>query len=150
MKYNTEQLQQLAASIQKQVIEIFPDCFFYCRVDNRFTPSIYGRFSIGKDSSEWSNGIQENDPALHTFHIFIEGEKLSLEWSQGNMLIKPENKILAYSRAKTGMRNKKGNDSEILKAVVSFFSKLPAKIKEQEDNICDQHKPLFKAKNLIN
>ena len=40
--------------------------------------------------------------------------------------------------------------TEILRAVVSFFSKLPAKIKEQEANICDQHKPLFKAKNLIN
>ena len=144
-----EQHILFADQLQAEIQAIFPASYVSCQFTNRFGPAIGGIFTIGDGKSECNNGIIQNDPLFTTFHLFPRPYGYDLEWGSGNLTIKPQEKYLAYSKLKTGMRNKKGNPEQVKKAVVGYFAKLPSTIKAASHLICEEHLPLFKSKNLI-
>ncbi len=148
----TEEDIAFAQQIENIGKKYFPKSGFIVKAQKGgFLPSIYGQFTLGKDESEWNNGIKENDPLLHTFHIYYEKEgAYSLKWSHGNMTSIPENKYMAYGHIKTGMRNKKtATKEQILKMMDSFFKNLKVLIKANKEKIHPNHVELFAQKRLI-
>ena len=49
---------------------LFPRSYINVRFTKNILPSIVVSFAIGKDNTEWSNGIINNDPFHQIFHIF--------------------------------------------------------------------------------
>jgi hypothetical protein len=139
-----------AKSIEDIIKKYFPNSYVNVKHDNGFKDSIYGAFMLGKDKTEWANGISENDPLKHTFHIWFEPDgTYQLEWSQGNMTIKSENPMFAFSRIKTGMRTKRGTAQDIIRTLDNFFKKLPIIVSENKEKIHPSDIELFKSKGLI-
>jgi hypothetical protein len=118
---------QLATEIENTIKKYFPESFVRAKFGTDISPSIAIKFAIGKDKSEWSNGIIHNDPA-HT-SILVWGfdkdgnQKSDLTMSSGTA---------GYSNWKTktkdrcGWRDikKGGTATKVLKALDNHFSKL--------------------------
>ena len=143
--------EDFSDKIKNIMLKYFPNSYANAKYSKGFKDSIYGVFTLGKDKSEYQNGIHNNDPLIHTFHIwFKQNDKYDLEWSQGSMTVKPDKPYMAYGRVKTGIRDKNNASSdEILKTLDNFFKKLPSIIKTNADKIHHDDIELFKKKNLI-
>jgi len=150
MDINNLTPEEQAFAIENMIKKQFPKSYVRVKRSKGLGESIYGVFTLGKDKSEWANGIYNNDPLLHTFHIWLDETPTQLEWSQGNMRIAPEKKHMAYGSVKTGMRGGKGDMNKIMKALTTFFTKkLPTVVKKSKDKIHPEHLELFKKKGLI-
>ena len=79
--------------------------------------------------------IRENDPMIHKFLIFIDGDKLEANLVMGGLSIKPLDKFYAMSHVKTGFRKTTGDKVKISKMYANWFKKLRAIVDEQNENI---------------
>jgi hypothetical protein len=140
-----------AQKIKDVMSKNFPKSYAETMYSTNLGKSIYGKFTLGSGKEEWPNGISNNDPLIHTFHVFFNGnDKYELRWSQGNMTVKPESPHMAYGRVKTGLRDKKSaTQDQVLKSIDDFFKKLKTIVKDNKDKIHPNHVELFKKKNLI-
>jgi hypothetical protein len=60
---------ELAKAIEDKIKATLPECFVSVRYSYGIYPSIFLRFAKGKDASQWSNGIIQNDPLFLTAMI---------------------------------------------------------------------------------
>ncbi len=146
-------------SLEKHITKLFPKSYVVVQLSKKLGKSIYVKFTIG-DKNQWSNGIIQNDPCGHAFHIWGKGRdqdvinedgsfNQSLEVTGGGSLsVKPpEDSYLAYGSVKTSFRKKSGSPDKILKHLVTFFTKLKTIIKDNKDNFTDEDKLVVK-KNI--
>lgn len=118
---------QLAKEIENVAKKYFPESYVRASFDTKISPSIHLKFAIGKDKSEWSNGIIHNDPAHNS--ILIWG--FDKEGNQKSELTMSSS-TAGYSNWKTGTKNrcgwrdikKGGTAAKILKALDNYFNKL--------------------------
>jgi hypothetical protein len=61
---------ELAERIALVIKRIFPNSYIESRYSTSLCESIDVRFALGKNSSEWKNGIIQNDPAYTVIHIY--------------------------------------------------------------------------------
>lgn len=145
----------LAAEIEKTIRKHFPNSFISVYFNSNIHPSISIRFTIGKDKSEWANGIIQNDPLWQVLMISsginrngdIVG-KLSLERiSGGSFAIKPEpGSHLAFGRHKVPFRKVSGDSRKIISGVDKYFSKVKSELKKSIDKFYDKDISLIKSK----
>ena len=129
-------MQQLIDQIQTSFKQQFPKG--YCNIYQ--TKGLAGdqiSLTIGlvNDINHVSNKIRENDPMMHKFLIFINGDQLEANLLHGALSVNPLESWLAMSHIKTGFRKTTGNATKIAKAYDKFFTKLHATVTEQRENI---------------
>ena len=126
---------ELSSKIESTIKNIFPDCYFksqYSFLGGQGSLCI--SFALGKDSSQWKNGIIHNDLAYNNFWIhnafdadFNQIKELTLEAS-----IIGIRDTKTYKNDKLSWRDiKKGaTEEKILKAFQTYFKKLKEKLNE--------------------
>ena len=134
------------SSVAKEIKKIFPKSFVQVTA-SRLGSGIIIRFAIGKDKSEWANGIIQNDP-LHTI-FFIDGfdkdsnttDKMELSGERSDIL---SLHTVDGNRIKIPFRKVKGNSIKMLAGVKKQFTKIKDVVKSNLNNLKD--KDMIKGK----
>lgn len=94
LEENESDADKLAGDIRKSIFSIFPSSY----VDVKFrttlgSPAVDIFFLLGKDKSEWINGIEHNDPAYTRISVYgmdkegVISKPLSLNLSTGGSFL---------------------------------------------------------------
>jgi hypothetical protein len=133
---------QLDAAIRK----IFPKSYIEVRSSSSLGKSISVRFTLGKDKSEWTNGIIQNDVLFSSWMVgwnsfdnegnFIK-DKIEAEISTGGSLkiVPGEGSHMAFDRAKIGWRKKTASPDKIIQHFTNYFKKAKKVLKDNKDKI---------------
>jgi hypothetical protein len=144
----------LAEDIKKAILSIFPDSYVTAKFKVTLGEAISIFFLLGKDSTEWVNSIEHNDPAytrLFVYNMKRDGsitEPLTLErsTSSGGILVKATDPNYAYGHLKVPFRKTTGDADAILKAVKAYFEKLKKTLQDNRDKLADKHLELIGKK----
>lgn len=133
-------LKEMETAIKKS----FPNSYININASTNLGSSIHLTFALGKDRSEWENGIIENDVLFHRFMIgynsFTEGtfikDKIEAEAIVGGSLtVEPPNSMYALGRVKTGWRKKTATPEKMVKAFENYFKKVKQVLKDNVKNM---------------
>ena len=124
---------ELVERMKETVEKYFPHSYIDCRFGTSLGASICLRFALGKDKSEWTNGIIQNDPAHNIIFVWgmdKEGNKTDKGYTLESSGFGLCNKN--YKRNKLGWRDiKKPSDSSvILKGLDKAFSAMKKAVDE--------------------
>ncbi len=130
---------EMAEEIGKEIQKIFPKSAVLSRFSKNLTTGITVYFTLGKDKSEYANGISHNDPMHMTIFIGTgefgeQGEipnKLQLDISHAGVLHLDN----FAKKIKFGWRNKKGSPEQIVKTIVDYFKKARKIYDENKDKV---------------
>jgi hypothetical protein len=144
-------IDEMENEIKGIILKHFPKSYVNTKYSTNLGKSIDINFTLGKNKSEWKNGIELNDPLRHVIIILFKNSgNYDIEIVNGSMTVIPDNKYMAYGRVKTGFRNKSNIGFGEVKSILDkSFKNLKKIIKDNEDKIHPQHIELFKSKNLI-
>lgn len=128
--------------IKESFYRYFPNSYIGGGFSTHLGTSIHVWITLGKDKSEYSNGIIQNDPMHANFFIYgmdREGnlsDTLEAESSHGmGVMIPSSNPMYVYDTVKVPFRKTKGNADRILKAFDVGFSRLYDTVKEHKNVI---------------
>lgn len=153
---NTMSVSEFIKNLENAVKKIFPKSFVKINASTNLGSSIHMVFALGKDRSEWINGIIENDPLFHRFMIgwnsfqedtFIK-DKIVAELSVGgNLKILPdEGSHLAQGRIKIGWRKKTAPPDKIIQHFTNYFKKVKKTLIDNKDKLFADDAELMKKK----
>lgn len=146
-KNANQDVEKWVEKLDAELKQILPKSFIQVRFVTRLGKSIQVDMTLGKDRSEWANGIEHNDPLRQTIFIWAESqhdkwpesglpEKLKAENSGGTLLVKPApGSFYAFDRVKLGWRNKTGTPDVIFKYIVDYVKKVKNIITENNDKL---------------
>jgi hypothetical protein len=139
LKESPEQITdatELALKIEATIKEIFPNSHVNAKFSSNIMNSITIWFTLGKDKSEYANGIAQNDPLWQILHV----ENMSKEG-----VLEPKLKIIStiagrlslknYTRVKTGWRNYQGSPEQIIEHIRKYFTNVKQVLIANKDNI---------------
>jgi hypothetical protein len=115
---------------------LFPKSYINARFKNNILPSIVVSFAIGKDNTEWKNGIINNDPFHEIWHIYgfdksgnLEGDaQLDTDYAGGFRLKNNE-------YVKVPFRKKTGKIDNIIKHIQTYYHILKQSAIEHKDQL---------------
>lgn len=137
----------LANDIKAKIKAIFPDSFVNAEASFRHVPTIHVWFALGKDKSEWANGISENDPAKMRITVWLDRLPLKVESATGSFNIKPPaGSNLAYGRVNVGWRNFSTDQTQVADKIGKYFVKLRDALIANIDNMTPEHAELARKK----
>ena len=138
-------VQEFMDKAQKEISKSFPKSGIAIRHSTNLGSSISLRFTLGKDKSEWANGIVHNDPMHHVFSIaygqidkdgnLAEKIKIELPMVGGWLQISSKNPHLASDRVKIGWRKKTGTPEQVLAHLGKYFQKAKALVQKHKDDL---------------
>jgi hypothetical protein len=103
--------------------------------------SVFLHFTLGKDKTEWQNGVSNNDPVNFLAYITqLDEDKYVVEFSRASIGgLKPTEKFYAQSSIKIRTRKTTGNAQKILSTVDKVLGKFADTVLEQDlaDNFLD-------------
>jgi hypothetical protein len=148
---------ELAEKIKLAIKEVFPNSYVVSKFSTSFYPSIHVKFTLGKDQTEWSNGIIDNDPMIHDFTIDAEGrelnsdgtlpEKVTIDTHRGGSIsTAPTEKYMAYGRLKLGFRKKTDSPEKIVDYIKKYFSRAKEIIKQNIEKMHPREIDFIKSK----
>lgn len=153
---STMTVSEFVSGLESAVKKIFPRSFVQIYSGKNLGSSITFRFALGKDKSEWQNGIIQNDPLFHLWMIgwesFVDDaftkDKIPAELSVGGSLtITPEEgSYMAQGRAKIGWRKKTLPPDKLIKGFSDYFKKVKKVLKDNQDKLFDKDLELAKKK----
>ncbi len=122
-----ESAKEFASELEAKIKEIFPSSHVIIRFKRDIgNPAIIGQFAVGKDNSEWDNGIIHNDPAFHQFWIWdVNSDSMRTELSIGGKV-----RIPGKDPIRVGWISKKGNKEAVEKSIINYFKKLKKIVEE--------------------
>jgi hypothetical protein len=138
--------EDFVTQIEDVIKKIFPKSFVQVRYSTSLGhKSIFIQFALGKDKSEWANGIIQNDPLHHQIWIYgikDDGtlmDKVKMEAHSGGRLILKENDESGFRSkvVKIGFRSMTGTPEKILKGIGNYFTKAKKVFKEYQDRLRD-------------
>ena len=142
--------------LESAIKKSFPKSYINAKASTNLGASIHLTFALGKDKSEWQNGIIENDPLFHRFMIgwnsFTEGhfikDKIEAELSVGGTLkVNPEEgSRMALGRVKIGWRKKTAPPDKIVQYFGNYFKKAQKVLKDNKDNLTNRDLELISKK----
>lgn len=140
-----EDYSDFAKELENSVKSVFPDSYVQVRPSK---DSVTLFFRLGKDKTEWKNGIEENDVAIHNIHYFIQRDNtFSAESNYGSISVKPPvGSHYAYGRVRTGWRNFKADQANCVRKTTDYFKKLKNIIKDNISNMVDYDADIAKKK----
>ncbi len=134
-------IKKLEGTIKKS----FPTSHVVARASKNLGSSIFLQFALGKNKSEWQNGIIQNDPLFSTWMIgwnaFTDGyfikDKIEAELSSGGSLTvnAEEGSHMAYGSKKIGWRKKTAPHDKIIAYFGDYFKKVKKVAKDNKHNI---------------
>lgn len=138
-------------AIDSTIRKIFPKSYINVKYSERLTKSIGISFTIGNGKSEYANGIINNDPAHHTFHIWLDKmvdgvlpPKVVTEIGTGGTLyVKDETGRMAFNTIKVGWRKKTGTPQQTVKHFDTYFKKLMKAFVDNKENLVQSHYELI-------
>jgi hypothetical protein len=117
---------------------LFPRSYINVRFTKNILPSIIVSFAIGKDNTEWSNGIINNDPFHQIFHIFGFNKNGELE---GDAQLDTDHAGGYYLKNnqwnKVPFRKKTGRIDNIIKHIQKYFHELKQDALTNKDKLSD-------------
>jgi hypothetical protein len=127
----TSDAAKMAEDIGKILKKEFPKSYVSVEFDTHFVPDITVRIMLGKDRSEWANGIWQNDRLGHTSIITgfdddgnFTGDKVDVRLvSGGHWTIDEAPQHMAFGRLKIGWRNFKAKPDQVAKKYAEFAKK---------------------------
>jgi len=153
----TMKVSEFIDSLEKAIKKSFPKSLVIVRASKNLGSSIDVRFALGKDKSEFANGIIHNDPLYHILMIgwneFVDDhfikDKITLDKpSVGGILttMPEEGSYMALGRVKLGFRKKTAPPEGIIKHLDNYFKKVKKILKDNMDNLTDKDRELAKKK----
>lgn len=149
-------VDEFIKKLEDGVKKIFPRSFIQIYSGKNLGSSITFKFALGKDKSEWNNGIIHNDPLFHVWMIGWESfqdngftkDKIPAELSIGGSLaVRPqEGSYMAQGRAKIGWRKKTAPPDKIIQHFIAYFKKMKKVLVDNKDNLLDYHVKVVKNK----
>ncbi len=89
------------------------------------------KFALGKNTSEWANGIFENDPLNLMMSVSIKSDYIEIQYKRCSLTIKPDNEYMAFSSKKFKLRKQKLKSiKKIEKKLKTDFKKIKTIIKD--------------------
>lgn len=155
---NNEQTQQICDTLTSEITKIFPESGVSCKYTKFLSDgSIDLNFTFGKDSSEYSNGIINNDDFLNRINIrLVAGNTWKVESSSAASFSRkpnkelPSEKYLAFGRVKTGWRNFSTYDEKVvIKRIVEFYKKVKGLLIENKHQLTDVTLKLGEQKGWV-
>jgi len=152
MKFN-----EFKEKIENEFDGRFNQSLCSCRIFRCLGKSITIDCKLGKDASEWNNGIAMNDLMHVSFIIALPDgwaeedelpEILVMESSEHEIKTKPENDILYCDYKRISYRRTAGNPEKIVKTFGKFVEKLHEAVMSeyQSDNLLDYDMKLIEIK----
>jgi len=149
-------VDEFVKELESTIKKIFPKSYIQVQASTNLGSSIHLQFALGKNKSEWENGIIHNDPLHHKWMIgwnssteghFIK-DKIEAELLIGNSLsIKPEEgSYMAQGRVKIGWRKKTAPPDKLIKYFGDYFKKVKKVLMDNKDKLPDRDKELNKNK----
>jgi hypothetical protein len=137
IRESVEGAQVLAELIRKSFRKYFPKSYIEVDYRTSLSPHITARIALGKDKSEFSNGIIQNDPMFSVFMIEFEGTSalmgdgtLKVERLQGRGLLDAD-----FAPIKVPFNKTTGDRNRIMTAFDRYFSRLKDAVKANSDNL---------------
>lgn len=133
--------EQLAEDIKNTFYKYFPKSKIYGGFRSGLGESISLTFTLGADKSEYTNGIEHNDPMRALIFIYgmdREGnliDPLEMTGEGWSVTVESTEPHLAYGRVKVPFRKTTGDSKKILQAVDRGFSRLYDTVKANKDKI---------------
>jgi hypothetical protein len=143
-----------AEDLGKAISSIFPKSLVQVQAGKSLgDPHVYILFAVGKDKSNWVNGILQNDISLTKAFIYgitpegMMADRIEFDPFQGGgILVKPDpGSYMAFGNVKVGLRKKTGSPEQVFKHIVNYFTKLRTALKANYDQIPDEQKELLKG-----
>lgn len=137
---------QLAEELLTELKKIFPRSYWNIQFSSKIYPSIGISFALGKDKSEWANGIFDNDNARQSLRIgnfnddgsFKDSFKIEGTITSVYVKPRPEDKYMAYSRIKTPWRNKTvAKPEQVIDYLKKYFISLKKLLGDHIDEMVD-------------
>lgn len=149
-------VDEFIKGLESTVKKLFPRSYIDLRASTNLGASITFRFALGKDKSEWQNGIIQNDPLFHVWMIgynsFTEGhfikDKIEAELSVGGSLkVNPEERsYMALGSVKIGWRKKTAPPDKLIQYYGNYFKKVKKVLKDNKNNMTDRDLQLIGKK----
>jgi hypothetical protein len=125
--------KELSQDIKDEILKVFPKSFVKSKFTDNLGKSITVWFALGKDKSEFSNAIIDNDPCYTIVHIwFNKDNSMTIENSSMGFSVRtkpPEGSFYAFDKVKVGWRKSKVKEGDT-KKVLSVFKKNFTKMKD--------------------
>ncbi|WP_298751858.1 hypothetical protein [uncultured Arcobacter sp.] len=102
------------AEIEKIGYKYFPKSKVSLSTGTLGSSDVYVRLLLGKDKTEWANGIFNNDPMSLHFAVRLTSKGYVIEFLANSMYITPTDKHLAFGRKKINVRKSTSKDSKAL------------------------------------
>lgn len=149
-------VDEFIKGLESVIKKSFPKSFVKVQASGNLGTSIFVTFALGKDKSEWQNGIIHNDPLHHQwmigFNSFTENafikDKIEAELSVGGSLtIQPEEgSHLALGRAKIGWRKKTAPPEKLIPYFGNYFKKVKKVLVDNKENLTEYGYEIAKKK----
>lgn len=131
---------QLKETIKKSFLSVMPDCGVFIS-DHTLGTGFAVQCKIGKDKTEWANGIHNNDPLSLTIHFW--GDQLE---STCYISIKPPIGSFYYSQSVKLRKKTIKADKITAEALTSYFQEVRKLIIDNKDNWLDSDSALLNRK----
>jgi hypothetical protein len=152
----TMTVDDFCKNLESAIKKVFPKSYVNCKASTNLGASIHLSFALGKDKTEFGNGIIENDVLFHRFMIgwnsFAEGhfikDKIVSELSVGGGLkVDPEpGSHMAFGRVKIGWRKKTATPEKMIKGMQDYFKKVRKVLTDNKDRIPERDMELIGKK----
>ena len=119
MKY-----QNLVNELNNKLKALFPNAFIKVKYTDNISECIKISVALGKDTTEWENGIIQNDSFHNIIHIFIKGDIFEVKPKLAITNLKALDKY-SYCRTyiKKGIRTiKTDSESVLIEKLIKVFS----------------------------
>ena len=143
----SDNANDLAIEIENTIKKIFPKSAVKAEFNSRMYPSITVWFTLGKDKSEYINGIEQNDIAHMRLTIDGKGQEigkdgeikglLQVENSSPSFRIKSESPYMAFGRMKVPFRKASGSSEKIVEYIKKYFITFKKALQDNKDKIPD-------------
>lgn len=131
---------QIKQIIKESFLSVMPDCGIFINnhaLGNGFAVSC----RVGKDKTEWANGIHNNDPLFLTIHFW--GDQVE---STCYISIKPPIGSFYYSQSVKLRKKTIKADKITAKALTAYFQEVRKLIIDNKDNWLDSDSALLNKK----
>ena len=152
----TMTVDEFTKNLESAIKKIFPKSYVYAKASTNLGSSIHLTFTLGKDKSQWTNGIIQNDALFHSwmigFNSFTEGhfikDKIEADLSVGGGLkVEPEEgSHMAFGRVKIGWRKKTAPPDKIIVHFSNYFKKVKKVLMDNKDKLPKRDYELNKNK----
>ena len=132
---------ELFDEMKKTFYKYFPNSYIDGGFKNNLYPSIVMRIALGKDKTEFLNGIIQNDPIFTSILVDgmndngVIGEKITLDGGGLGVSVKSSVPHLAYETVKIPLRKTTGSPDRILSTLDRAFGNLAKAVSQNADNL---------------